>query len=902
MAITSDGAILKDPNNSTNQTLVTPTITGGTITGATISSSVIYTGHVANHIIYVDGGRTDTYTPDGTMLNPYTTIKAAADAINTDSAAHAVAGHYELTNYKLIIASGTYSDNLTFNNQKLVRLEGQGVFITGTIALTQTQQGGDYYSRIEFVGMSGIRAEKGPAFKLAGNITGTRNNDSLTYVVFDGVWITGNQLYDTDGTWVTQYRNSRIAGTINSGTYTDPDSAVLIETMGWNEFAGTIGNTGGKISLYNVTNADFWGVITITPIFDCYVSNSRFNAATSIVAVKNLYIDAASYKSLLATTEILTGMTVVHIDGGYMAGTSGQIPVGVADGTNPAWTTSTGSDAPVRATSPTVTTPTISGGAVFSGSAITAPAADTAKLGNADTQGAAGYNRLHTYTEDGKYSSLALRSEINESINPRIPSQSITSLYVATGVAAVTVADNSNLDMGTNNFSVIVKTSLSDWTPSATVTLAQKTDETNGWKLQVFTTGYLVFTINTTSYTSSVKISDYVADGATAKIEVDITRSSVSVAGSVIFKVNSTPLGVAQTIAAGAPTTVSNASSLYLLGDGTKQYAGTLYFAALYNRALSTSDGTILYNSGIDFADKWASQTAKYTSDFAAGEDGWAGSNGTAAGNIDSIGGQDDTLRLTIGNTSATHYMGKSLSLVLGKRYRVSFSYYLPSTNSNLDGIRADNGRWVSNHDYTTLDAWTAVSFEDVYIGTNGYLYLYGLDGTATTFQDAAGDDVFYVKSIVITEIGPVIALEPEGILPGAWADSSSNKFTGTYAASGVSINRMQGKPVTTATQAATGSLYANDFMGQVHRISGNYTLSFCPALVGMSASFMATSAAVFHLDPSGSEIMVLDSSALTGGSKISSAGAIYDRIYCECTVAGVWDCRTVGGIFVDGG
>lgn len=280
-----------------------PVSQGGT---GTLTSS-------ANHIIYVDGDRTDTYTADGTKDRPYKTILLATTAINTDAAVHAAAGHYELTNYSVEIAPGTYTGNLALTNYKCLRFiaPAGGVFITGTITSTQTQQSGDYYSRLEFIGCSGTRAEKGPALKIAGNFTATRNNDSLTYIVFDGCWITGNQLYDTDGTFVVSFRNSRIAGTIDTGTFTDADSAVLIETTGWTEFAGAITD---KVSFYNVDNAEFYGAISITPIFDCRITNSRFGSTISIVASKNLYVDTVSLKAIVDRTPTLTGMTIVYLD------------------------------------------------------------------------------------------------------------------------------------------------------------------------------------------------------------------------------------------------------------------------------------------------------------------------------------------------------------------------------------------------------------------------------------------------------------------------------------------------------------------------------------------------------------------------------------------------------------
>lgn len=304
-------------------------------TEAEITSSALWSTIVENkHDYNVDGTRTDTYTADGSIAYPYKTIVAALTAINVDAAAHAAAGHYELTNYSINIAPGTYSDNLTFTNYKYMKVYAPagGVFITGTITSTQTQQSGDYYSRLEFVGASGMRTEKGPALKLAGNITATRNNDSLTYISFSGCWITGNQLYDTDGTFVLHFNNSRVAGTIDTGTFSDADSAVLIETTGWNEFAGAITD---KVSFYNVDNVEFYGVINTTPIFDSRITNSRFGAAVTINA-KNLYIDAKSYKSLVAQTETLTGATVIPLEDVLPSATEVKIPNSVEIGSTTA--------------------------------------------------------------------------------------------------------------------------------------------------------------------------------------------------------------------------------------------------------------------------------------------------------------------------------------------------------------------------------------------------------------------------------------------------------------------------------------------------------------------------------------------------------------------------------------
>src|SRR4030042_1467661 len=118
--LSATGAALLFLLSSANAQIGAPGYTTGG-TGVTVTSS----NFPLNHDYYVDGGRAAIYTANGSLLYPYRTVKAAIDAINTDATAHAAAGHYELSNYIVHVAAGTYSDNLTFNNQKYIRLEGE---------------------------------------------------------------------------------------------------------------------------------------------------------------------------------------------------------------------------------------------------------------------------------------------------------------------------------------------------------------------------------------------------------------------------------------------------------------------------------------------------------------------------------------------------------------------------------------------------------------------------------------------------------------------------------------------------------------------------------------------------------------------------------------------------------
>ena len=268
----------------------------------------------ANNTIYVDGSRTDTYTADGSQLRPYKTILAALTVINAAALVKQTASEYDEAQYVLNIAQGEYDDNLTISNVKYLRFNMEGVVISGDITHTTTIVGGTadyYYSRLEFFGATGVRPEKGMPARISGDITGTRNNDSLMYVSFFGVNTTGDISYETNGTWVLHFANCRVEGRLSCS-----DSAVaLVETTGKTEFKGSIAaaeDAETAISLYNVDNCKF-DVINIDNANGSRITNCIFNDAVTISG-GNVSIDGVSYKSLVGQTETLTGATIVPLD------------------------------------------------------------------------------------------------------------------------------------------------------------------------------------------------------------------------------------------------------------------------------------------------------------------------------------------------------------------------------------------------------------------------------------------------------------------------------------------------------------------------------------------------------------------------------------------------------------
>jgi len=147
-----------------------------------------------------------------------------------------------------------------------------------------------------------------------------------------------------------------------------------------------------------------------------------------------------------------------------------------------------------------------------------------------------------------------------------------------------------------------------------------------------------------------------------------------------------------------------------------------------------------------------------YQSDFSAGVDGWTQYGGTNAGNIDSIGGEDNWLRQTLSTANDAHAMIRSAFLTVGKKYTISFKYYVPSGQTVVAGIKLVNaaGTTITGVTYqNTLDTVTTYTVDFVSPSTGIQIRATNAAGGNDLIQDPGGDDVFYIKDITISEIQP---------------------------------------------------------------------------------------------------------------------------------------------------
>jgi hypothetical protein len=179
-SITGTATNITAASNSTLTTLSSLSLPTSQLTG--MLSPVNGGSPPTTHCLYVDIGRTDTYTADGSMARPFKTIQASINQIitNADNVTEP---------YVVIINPGSYSESLTFNNSLLYNLnfealgatptgEGGAVSLTGSPAISSTSNNTQLASLV----FSGIQL--GGGVTLTGDINNT--NFGSTQILFNG--------------------------------------------------------------------------------------------------------------------------------------------------------------------------------------------------------------------------------------------------------------------------------------------------------------------------------------------------------------------------------------------------------------------------------------------------------------------------------------------------------------------------------------------------------------------------------------------------------------------------------------------------------------------------------------------------------------------------------------------
>lgn len=497
--------------------------------------------------------------------------------------------------------------------------------------------------------------------------------------------------------------------------------------------------------------------LTVTD--DTTLSGSPYTPGGTDVAVT----DGGTGVSTLADGGIVVGNGTNGVEV-VSPGATTEILVGGGAGTNPVWTTATGTGAPVRADGPTLTTPAL--GTPASGTLTNCtgyPSASTTVTGVSELattdETITGTDTARTTTPAGVAGAMAVQT------NPLAKSQGVHMTYAASGATSITVADNDNIDFGTGDFTLVWRGALPDWTPSATVRLLDKHDATNGYRPQITAEGKLRLLVNDGSDIDITSTSALgFVDGTEHELAIVVTRNS-SVAmyadGKLIHTASITESPI---------VTVSNAVPLYVLGTSATRFVSDNKSVYTYNRALTAAEVLDLYRNGIAFADKWGSQTELATNGDFAVDTGWNLEAGVAH---DAVNQEVDFTAAAIGfgfnRQDLVHIP------LVGEKYLVTFTVKNYASGSVAGRI---------GNAYTTSRSADGTYSEVVTVS--------GTEANRVGAHAKSANTTLSVDDLHVTRLGATLALESEGIQPepGQWLDSSSNKNHAMQPASGSSLTR----------------------------------------------------------------------------------------------------------------
>lgn len=263
-------------------------------------------------------------------------------------------------------------------------------------------------------------------------------------------------------------------------------------------------------------------------------------------------------------------------------------------------------------------------------------------------------------------------------------------------------------------------------------------------------------------------------------------------------------------------TTYSANALFYVGGYGSSaqlQNAGPIFSATLFNRALSASEVITLANQGVSEADKWGSLTAivgpstlngGFETAGGGGADVFANWSEAITGatvltqESDARPGSTGTksMKIVRTNSADSTTVQQSVSLVAGKRYRVTFW-----------GKTASSGRvnivttYSSTMDQVLTTSWAQYqgAVFTATATTTANFQIYMTSGTT-------GD--YYIDDIEFNQVGSILDANLSAGVGYQVPDRSSNKYHGVVSATGTSwtqANR-RGQIRYTTTGATTGA------------------------------------------------------------------------------------------------
>lgn len=363
------------------------------------------------------------------------------------------------------------------------------------------------------------------------------------------------------------------------------------------------------------------------------------------------------------------------------------------------------------------------------------------------------------------------------------------------GVTASQGVNTTFADVGTSDLTVSITFKVPASNPSASIGLFWLGTSTTTYEVAATLYGYLssagtlFFTLNGAVYPTDSATKSYVNFIAQYAGKV-VTVTGVRSTSGLTFKVyiNGVEVVVAETLAGSGAWSDTVTSTYFRLGRITSSlvYNNPIYSAHVFNRALTASQVLDLCNNGVAETDKWGSLVAKYTSDFSAGVDSWTADFGAVNAPV-TIGGISNALQQVAdgGATQCRCYRAVS-GMQIGKRYRLTYDLYIPANGSGVRVVwKSSTNVSLTGSVLPTASTWTSYSVEFTQTAGNG-----GIKAQLRTSGESdivTTGDMFYLKNVVLTQIGSI--LSPDLTLGVGYQapDLSTNKYNGVITTTGVS-------------------------------------------------------------------------------------------------------------------
>jgi hypothetical protein len=401
---------------------------------------------------------------------------------------------------------------------------------------------------------------------------------------------------------------------------------------------------------------------------------------------------------------------------------------------------------------------------------------DNMRLTYNDSDGSASnYADLQT-TSSGDLSVNASSGNIDTNGNRLIQSQSIADLTAGKAEAKaywfdgtddyVSVADDADLDFGTNDFSIVVSLMNPDVSSGVQYVMSKFEDSDNSWFLSLthYGAGDVYFTAEENGNTTSINCPAGTAQDGEAAI-YGVIYNADSASDSKIYKNGK----VVSTSTTGSyvGNSLDNSGVFYISKKDTNYVDQAVYRYLQFNLALDATDATdeaIINGGPVPYKYQGASQTDLVTSSFENGSaNPYSTFDGASSSGFHVVGSAGDGYSCSMS--------ADEISTIKGKVYAVDFDVSV-AVGAGTIYVMLNTGELVSSA--SNVESFSSSGhYRKILTATKS-------DTCRVNFYTNVVATEYTVSNISLTQIGCVADYSPDGITQNYWFDKSGNGLNGT--------------------------------------------------------------------------------------------------------------------------